>query len=569
MSVISSPRQMLFLSGGTNETLKQLSDSPISKPESIEDFCRSSPEVSIIQVLLAGTRPVEIYAWRPVNSKFEICYSVRPDGSVFVSDTMRNAIAMTPQNERSVSEDGMLDHLIFRRVPLGGSLLEGWRRVGPGEKVHIQTDSGSIKNSYFDRVTANVGSFRPDHRLELLDNVLAEIMSPLKRKEHFAALFSGGVDSTLLYTYLETGTPTISALPETLQTYEQDVLDETVALLGISPYFIPVGTSDYLEKLEAGIEEFGLPPELDQIAFYSDLYACPYQDFMSGSVADSLFGSYPMCGWSGLLMLALVQFGGIGLARFASNFAPNRQGDRLREKADWAEEFRFGLMHVDGATALEDSFTNYDLLHRLFGMDAVNNRLETRLNGILPLVEPSAPSQSLFYQHMELLHWIGYIAGGAALQERQQAFGRGKSLHVPFTDRRLMDFVSAIPVKDRYLAKDRQAKPWLKKLLARRLPGYPVTARKGTTQFPIDEFFASGGPLRNVWEKYTMPEPFLSAADADIRHSWSDLNWNVLGYAVWRDRVLQNPSLQLSPGTQFFCYDLDAESTPPTELVPS
>lgn len=557
-AVIRSPKQILFCCGCRPQDIEMLSQVPLASDQLIERACVTAPEATILKLEIDKDIAHEMSVWRSINSKHEIFFSTRADGSVFVCDTMRNAIATTPPSERFECEDSVLDHLIFRRVPLQGSLLKGWHRTAPGERIRLHIDSGSVERKNFDKVTGNVTEMKPEDRLDQLDATLSEIMAPLKGDTRVASLFSGGVDSTLLYTYLTKDTPAISALPETLEPNEKIVLDQALSLLHLEPDFIPNSSADYLAKLESTIEVFGVPPELDQIAFYSDLYRREPVSFISGGVADSLFGSYPMTGWSGMLMVTLIRMGGVGLTRAGSRLAIGKIRERLVEKAEWAEEFRKGLNDLEGAAALEDTFTNFDVMNRLFGDDRIAARLEERLNGILALVELSAPKNNLFLQHMELMHWLGFIANGSALQERQHAFGHGKSLYLPFTDRRLMDFLSAVPVQDRYLSDSRQAKPWLKYLLARRLPGYPVYAQKGTTQYPMRNFFGKTGPLAKVWDKYDLPEPFRSGAEKTLRDEWSDLNWNVLGYAIWRDRVLKNGHLAITTNAQTHVYSLAA-----------
>ena len=567
VKVVNTARQVVFVHGGQSADLAHLYDESISDPKALARLCQQGSETSVLQLILDNGRPLTLRAWRPIHSKFEIFFSHRPDGDVWVSDTVRNMIACTPPLERIVPEENKLDHLIFRRAPMNECFLKGWQRLGPGEWCEINLARQDVTVSRFDRLTSQIISIPEKERLDALDALFSEIMRPYDGQPGMASLFSGGVDSTLLYTYLTKQTPAVTAMPDSLMPHEKETLDVATNLLGISPDYLPVGSDDYLDQLEGAIEGFGLPPELDQITFYTNLFNLPYSSFMSGTPADSLLGSYPSDGWSGLFMMAMVRFGGIGLARAFAPLIPSRYKQRYCDMADWAEEFHYDLLHLDGTTALEDAFTDFGLLSRAFGKERVLERLQNRLDQLMPLVERSASQSSLYLQHMEMLHWMGYIAGGAALQERQYGLAFGKSVILPFTDRRLVDFTCAIPVEDRYLTETRQAKPWLKKLLAKRLPGYPVFARKGTTQYPMPDFFAKGGPLEHAWERYSLFSPLKETIEAEFRALWSDLNWNVLGYAIWQERVLDNKELALLPHTKTFTYALESDEKQNVPLV--
>ncbi len=567
IAVIESPQQVLFVSGGAEQDLEQLAAVSFASIDQIETICRSGPEVTIVQLLRDAGQPFELRAWRPVHSRFEVFYAIGDDGGITICDTMRNAIACTPIERRSVPREAMLDHLIFRRIPMGGSLVKGWCRIAPGEKIRIGIGERKAETANFDFVSGGIVNLPAQERLAQLDHIFDDIMRPLRNEQGLFSLFSGGVDSTLLYTYLDRTVPAVTAMPETLPPFEKETLDTAASLLGIDLQLLPHTSADFLSELESAIEDFGLPPELDQIAFYTQLYKTDAPSFVSGSVADSLFGVYPAEGWTGALMMAMIRFGGADLVRRLTPLAPVRYRAQLFEAAHQADEFRRGLFDLDGATALEDAFTNYRILNLAFGQDEIDARLRLRLDSILALVERAAPENDLYFQHLELIHWIGYIAGGVALQERQHAFAYGKTVFHPFSDRRLVDFITSVPVRDRYLAPNRHAKPWLKELILRRLPGYPAYCRKGTTQYPMPDFFAPKGPLATVWEKYELPDPLNGRARDEFHRSWSDLDWNALGFAIWRNRVLNNGALAITPHTKTYTYVLQDAVAPVYDLA--
>jgi asparagine synthetase B (glutamine-hydrolysing) len=80
------------------------------------------------------------------------------------------------------------------------------RRLGHGE--HLRWQGGQSERRLFDTLVARPRSDPPS--LDDIDDGLRRALRRLSATEGCANQLSGGVDSSLLQTYLPTGTPTVS-----------------------------------------------------------------------------------------------------------------------------------------------------------------------------------------------------------------------------------------------------------------------------------------------------------------------------------------------------------------------
>ena len=87
------------------------------------------------------------------------------------------------------------------------------------------------------------------------------------------------------------------------------------------------------------------------------------------------------------------------------------------------------------------------------------------------------------------------------------------------------------------------AKYLLKRLLARRLPSYPTGRKKGSGALPLERYF-DDGPLADVFDRYEPPSVVPEEMLSDHVDSFGPVTWNLITYAVWRDRVLRNPDIE-------------------------
>jgi hypothetical protein len=105
-----------------------------------------------------------------------------------------------------------------------------------------------------------------------------------------------------------------------------------------------------------------------------------------------------------------------------------------------------------------------------------------------------------------------------------------------------------MPRGRRYIA-DGRIKYLLKDLLKRRLPAFDVDAPKAGGDLPLARYL-SGGPLKDAFERYPMPDFVDHDVAAATRAAPDWLTWNLLTLAIWRDEVLADAALAPLPGTR-------------------
>ena len=108
VTVINSQQQVIFVHGGCSANLTDLSKDNFTPPQTLAHLSQQGSETSIIQLVMDQGKPATLRAWRPIHSKFEIFFSCRANGDVWMSDTVRNLVSYTPVSERGVPEEHML-----------------------------------------------------------------------------------------------------------------------------------------------------------------------------------------------------------------------------------------------------------------------------------------------------------------------------------------------------------------------------------------------------------------------------------------------------------------------------
>jgi asparagine synthase (glutamine-hydrolysing) len=173
-------------------------------------------------------------------------------------------------------------------------------------------------------------------------------------------------------------------------------------------------------------------------------------------------------------------------------------------------------------------------LERFISRGELNRRLTARFEYI---------SQFLDFDFDDV-HWHTYLEAGQKTGFycedclsvwRQLASSYGKTIYAPFVTPRLYDTAMSIKPPLRY-TDGRITKHLLKKILARRLPGYPVAQRKLSGIIPYQRY-ARRGPLEHWKEQYPPPD-FIDAETVDYMHNNDRAAfWHTIVYSVWAVRI--------------------------------
>jgi hypothetical protein len=156
---------------------------------------------TLIGVMMDGGRPSEVRAFRAAASNHDLFFVRTDGGGIFLTDQFVCALAVVPAGRREVSRESLADHLLFRTVPGARTYVTAVARVGHGEELVWRPGPREV----FRRVRRKLGGGDPlpvEQSLEALDSVLADVIRPLVSLDGIENMLSGGVDSTLVHTYL-------------------------------------------------------------------------------------------------------------------------------------------------------------------------------------------------------------------------------------------------------------------------------------------------------------------------------------------------------------------------------
>jgi Asparagine synthase len=504
---------------------------------------------ALIGVTLDDGKPTEVRAFRAPASSYEL-YFVRTDsGVLFLTDQFACALAVVPPGHREVSPESLADHLLFRTVPGAQTYIRAVERVGHGEEIVWRHRPLEV----FQRVRCPLDAgdaLRVEEFPEVLDSVLGEIISPLASLDGIENMLSGGVDSTLVHTYLGPSIPSVSAaLTSDEFKFEVDYALEASKLLGTRHRLVRFEEDAYFAELESCVDGIGMPPHHLQTVLLDTVFRSPGRRFITAQFADALFGisvaefAYRIWRWRWIWRPISDENPWVRVATSAGLKRLHTLvtvGQRLARPTDHPEGFASGFA----------MYTDLPIVTKILGAELVAQRVQARLAYVEGRLASTVRRPGTLADHLEVGHFVNFFCDDALSLWRQAAQARGKTLYAPFTSRRLVETVLRIPSPDRYL-RGRRFKHLLKDLLARRLPTYPVDQRKGSSGLPFARFW-SKGPLRGAAERYPKPdflEPQLWKRIID-EPGW--LAWNVFTLALWQQRVLRRGAALPPPAVRVF-----------------
>lgn len=473
--------------------------------------------------------------FKTLSSTFDLYYRIGKS-HVSVFDHFRNAIASVPASQRVLDENAFADHLLFAYEYLPGphTLLKGIRKLTPGGMLEIGPD-GNTRFEQLETLELPFGGDGPEVEdvVDRLDTIIAERISAYTSSfGEPTVLLSGGVDSTLVLSYLEKGASALTIGIETPEyDFEMDYARLSADLLDARHRMMILKESTFRQSVEELVELLGQPTGT---AFFQPMafhYAFKETDglFLSGETVDALFG----------------------FNKIAKIFDRSMLSSLEKEKLDrepWS---------LEGYSASCGLSPDLEKVRQVLGNDTVENRLHGRLDFALGLcpkligLEPvhwragHAEVMSIFTDFGHIREYIG--------RTRQQTFCRGSTVLTPFACRQVLELAMTMPMPQR-IVRDGVVKHIAKSLLTKRAPGYPILTRKGGSDVPRTRFLQEG-PLKDVFHEEAFPR-FWPETHRDIllnpQRDSSFLGLSALSYALWQNRVFMEQNLKAIPGTRNF-----------------
>jgi len=503
-------------------------------------FCRKYRDALVVFIEQSNGTAQRLQAWKGIFSGRELFFTVRPSQDVVLSDHMVNVLAALPPKDRLPDEQSLIDHYLFRKPYGRMTYSAAITRLSHAEHLEIELLSGKVRWSLFDRVEADTEPRSPAEYVTAIDVALARSLDRIPADGSTALLFSGGVDSTLLMTYLRDSAQPVTFVPDTPEfSVETRYAREASSLIGMSLDEIPTPESEFVEMLEVSTDMLGTPAFDDATAYFDRLILSqPYGDFVSGVGADSAFGmSLKIARFA-----SWFRFPGIrGALSSVAPHVPGHLGYRMRQVAPIAGGFARNPMDPHGFAGNARLFGDTSLFQSTVDPSLVTEAKAYELEYVTQRIERTAAVESVFLSHIELAHWM-LLFGNPTMLERMVAHARGKRIIAPYADSRVLAELIRIPIDERYV-RGLRAKWLLKDLLGQRLPGYPTDQRKKATALPYERFY-NDGPLTTFWDHYDVPDVFTGKNRDALVGSPSTSTWNAITYAIWEKRVAKNPDLQ-------------------------
>jgi asparagine synthetase B (glutamine-hydrolysing) len=447
-----------------------------------------------------------------------------------------------------------VQHYLFSTVFGTDTYIQRIGRVGSGEHVTIDVARGHRTSEIVDRISSESDLVAPDRYVSVIEDALEDIMADLGTRRGVRLSFSGGVDSTLLATFLSPDHRLLTVVPDTPEFgVETAYARESAQLLGMQLEELTVGESSYVDLLETTIDNTGRPPMHDIVPFLAAAYAAnPGSSFLVGEGADGIYGTGGRAAKIGnLFRNRHLRAGALGLARAT----PQQFRTRAESVIGRGRSLAADPLSADGLGATCYVYGDPSFITSVVGAERVESILLDDLAYVLDRVDLVKPNDQ-FLQHIELAQWRDAFADHVRI-DNEAARIYGSSVSAPFTMSLAISALTRIPVAQRCI-KGFTGKWLMKEMLAARLPSYPVGRRKWHTALPFTRY-CTDGPLTGIWEQYSPPGLFEGQARRDLIANELDeaVLWNAIAYAIWDERVVRNPRLAPHPSAESISVDVD------------
>jgi len=536
--VHQSVQKQWFASGMTHASLLAADQAP-DPAAAIADLCREHRSGSVTFVGSEnGSANIVISAKGVIGSHER--FHTPTDTGWYVSDHFRNAISQVAVTDRHPSPLALAEHYLFNTTHGDRSYSPKIGRVAHGQMVTIDSTTGQLSNALVDRLTPPAEHVEIEEAIDHLGRAMeigADAGVAAGRK---ALLFSGGVDSALLQTYMDPETTIVTWVPDTPEfASETEYARAAARQLGIEIVEVPVREDEYRDLLRRTTEVMGLPPMHGATPMSAAIYEGPYDTFITGEGADALFGvAQRLAQVSKWFTNPLA----VSLLRQAIKVGPPQLRHRLGQIYETAPRLAmppgprsYGVGNAGAALA--------DQVGEVLGMDLVIALLQAKLDYVDARVELESPQGDHKRRNQEYRHW-SFTLADPIVGERHRSQGAGKAYHTIFGSQPVVEAALAVRAKERY-AHGLKGKWLVKDLLAKRAPAYPINQRKKPTHIPFDRLYASG-PMAGFWDEYDMPEAFTGKARDDVVRG-NSLTWPAVIYAMWDVHIGSNATLTPHP----------------------
>jgi asparagine synthetase B (glutamine-hydrolysing) len=464
-------------------------------------------------------------------------------GTLHVSDNFHDAVAGLSPKHRDVDPTSIVDHFLFRTVPGDKTYLRAIHRLGSGS--HLSWSPGEPPTI---GQPNSIVAERSTDFLKDIEHFLEQEISAANT-ETITNMLSGGIDSTLIQSFLGKGSRSISVTIDSPEySIETKYALAASKLLGSSHYLVQVSEATWLRDVVDTISTLGLPPQHLQTALMHRAFDAPFARLMTGQYADALFGLD-----AASIKTENSPWTRSGLKSLVKSLIPLVLFDPIRKS-----QLQLLRRHpVDPASfaATFACYSDLDLMLRIFGSAQVNASLRRRAAYTLACIGADIPRG--IDGHLHVGHWVDFFCDDTVSLWRQLGFDRGKELVAPFATETAARMALSIPAAQRYISHER-VKYLLKDLLRRRVPAYDVDKPKGHSSLPLYRF-ANDGLFESMREAYPTPsylEPISFAlSSTSMGQSFAETRWNLFALTVWHHEIVCNKHLRCHQASHYLELD--------------
>lgn len=474
-----------------------------------------------------------------------IYYSIDPSGNFFCSSHIHLLrLSGVPIQENF---DVLPEFFVYRYVMPPQTLYKDIYQIITGSKVCIKLKNGKW-NKVCEETYNPISSIEKQHESldKIADNTINFLDESIKDlnpcKDHLAVLFSGGLDSSILFRICQknykinssysTGYPFENQKENIERKYAQTAAEA----FNINHNYFASSTRDYLNSFIESISKAEEPlHHLQSVMMYLLFKNGLPKDknlAISGEGADGCFGTnlhYSIFVSNKLAVLSKVpvfsqiskytSFGSVKLQSFVS----------INKRKS------FPISNVNNIVWALGAYGDIDWSSRYYNVDK-NAIIRTRY-AIIKKFE----DRSIY----DLLSLLSLIGEGSITQSIWSKLGESQSkiLYYPFTNIKLLNYISSLP----WSLKVQKPKNILR-CVAHQLdiPQFIINRRKSSFGIQNDIWACKGGifepliPLaKKVFEEKNIRQ--MQSPDSDRAMVF----WNMLNYAIWKRLCIDNESLDV------------------------
>ena len=494
----------------------------------IDQLSKLIGEFSFIRINRKDEKPTNIFAFRSITSNFELFYA-NIDAGLILSNNFRNILSSTHLNQRIQSDEAIVDLFLFQRNYGDRTYIKSINRLGFGESIEYIVSDGVVKKEQIQRIEISNEYFSVKECTNKIEEQLGVSINQLEAENQINTL-SGGVDSSLVQTYLSPKNKSISVAYDTPEfRNEIDYATNASALLQTNHEFIKIKETDYLPKFIDSVFALGQPsPDISNIVIAEELSKSRHQHFLTSMLADGIFG----------------------LPTIKELYELNEEKEsNVKKGLDLPYNHRDGFASQRFCIARKNDI---NLIKNIFGEKLVNERIEERLDFTNKKIVFTAKPQSAFSAHSQYGSILDFFTNNILSIFRQIGSNYGKSFSSPFLDESIINASFQIKPEERYFSKQHGTKPVLKAILQRRLNKYEVNNSKLGDALPRTRF-CENGPFIGFFESNPIPDFINDEYRKQLLAPNWDNSWIVLYsifYSIWENNVLKNKNLSLIKDTE-------------------